>query len=125
MFNIQVKNALDEIGSSDGCRIMVDGTLPSGYDEYKVHIDMWAREALPSNRVLKILNNAKDWGKFEEAYFKELDTEKDLIIQMVVEKAKLGKVTLLHNSDDMKRNNAVALRDYLISREKILLKEAA
>jgi hypothetical protein len=32
---------------------------------------------------------------------------------------------LLHNSDNRERNNATAIRDYLISKEKELLKEEA
>jgi len=125
MFNIKVKHVLDEIGAGDGTRIMVDRKLPSGYDEWKLRIDMWAREALPSDGTLNNLCETQDWGGFEEAYFKELDIDKDYAIDAVVKKAILGPVTLLHNSKDRDRNLAVAMREYLISRERKLVGEQA
>lgn len=125
MFDIRIKHVLDERGPLDGYRIMVDKKVPSGYDEHKLHIDMWARDALPSNRALEVLQTTENWSLFEEVYFKELDTEKDLTILAVVEKARRGTVTLLYLSDDKEHNSAVAIKDYLISRERALLKEAA
>jgi len=124
MFDIRIKHVLDKIEPLDGHRIMVDKKVPSGYDEHKLHIDMWARDALPSGRATEIFQSTHNWGLFEEVYFKELEKEKDLAIQMIVEKARRGTVTLLHLSDNKNHNNAVALRDYLINREKVLLKEA-
>ncbi len=125
MFDIRVKHVLDEKGPLDGYRTMVDNKVPSGYDEHKLHIDMWSRDALPSNRALEILQTTGNWNLFEEVYFKELEKEKDLPIMAILEKAKHGTVTLLHNSDNSERNNAMAMRDYLISKEKELFKEAA
>jgi uncharacterized protein YeaO (DUF488 family) len=104
---------------------MVDKKVPSGYDEHKLHIDMWARDALPSNRALEILQTTENWSLFEEVYFKELDKEKDLPIHAVVDKARRGTVTLLYDSGNKEQNNATAIRDYLISNEDVLLKKAA
>ena len=122
MFDIRIKHVLDKIEPLDGQRIMVDKKVPTGYDEHKLHIEMWARDALPSDRVLEILQSTENWGLFEKVYFNELDKEKDLTIQAVVEKAKRGTVTLLYNSGNREQNNAVAMRDYLITHEKTLLK---
>ena len=124
MFDIRIKHVLDEIEPLDGHRIMVDKKVPSGFDEHKLHIDMWARDALPSERALEILQSTENWSLFEKVYFKELEKEKDLTIQAVVEKAKLGTVTLLYNYGNRDQNNAVAMRDYLITTEKVLIKEA-
>lgn len=125
--SIQIKNVLDPAEKEDGFRVMVDETLPDGIDEYKARIDMWPKEIVPSRRLSEFLsNNPKMWDTFEERYMKELDTDKDLWVNMIVDRAREGTVTLLYCNGTAGRNNAVVVRNYILaSREEFLLKMAA
>jgi uncharacterized protein YeaO (DUF488 family) len=123
---ILLKSVHDKIEALDGHRILVDEHLPSGLDEYKARIDMWPKEIAPSVRLKKILDEkTAKRGDFEKEYFKELDKEKELWVQMILDKAKVGTVTLLYTGDNPKGSNAALIRDYLVKNEDRLLKKAA
>src|SRR5512143_3737033 len=113
---ILIKNVAEPWDRRDGVRVMVDETLPSGMDEYKARVDMWPREIGPSNRLREFLEkNPAKWDEFEERYIKELDTEKDLWVNMILRKARIGTVTLLYSKGTPEHNNAVCVRDYIMA----------
>ena len=93
--NILIKSAAEPWDRRDGVRVMVDETLPSGMDEYKAHVDMWPREIGPSSRLREFLEkNPNKWDEFEGRYIKELDTDKDLWVNMLLRKSDRSHVVL-------------------------------
>ncbi|HEY8827510.1 MAG TPA: DUF488 family protein, partial [Jatrophihabitantaceae bacterium] len=54
------------------------------------------------------------WEEFRRCYFAELDADPQSW-QPLVQAAASGTATLLYSSRDQEHNNAVALRDYLLS----------
>lgn len=77
-------------------------------------IDLWLREVAPSNELRRWFNHEPEkWDEFRRRYFAEL-TDNAATARSVLEEASGSKVTLLFAAKDEGRNNAVALREYLI-----------
>jgi uncharacterized protein YeaO (DUF488 family) len=104
--------------SEDGIRILVDRLWPRGLSKEKVKIDLWLKDIAPSNELRKwFSHDPKKWIEFKKKYFKELNSQKDLV-DLIIQKSKRGNVTLLYGAKDEKFNNALALREYLETRER-------
>jgi len=55
------------------------------------------------------------WEAFKRRYFSELDAQPQAVARLLEEAAK-GRLTLLFSARDAEYNQAVALREYLLSR---------
>lgn len=113
---IKIKGIFDKRETSDGVRVLVDNWLPTGLDEYKVHADMWIRDLAPSARLDRYRDeHPGDWYGYENACIKEMDTEKDLSLNLILERAMFGTVTLLYSKGDEHHNNAICIRDCILA----------
>ncbi|QKQ99033.1 DUF488 domain-containing protein [Metallosphaera tengchongensis] len=110
---IKVKRVYESPSPDDGIRILVDRLWPRGLSKEKANVDIWLKEIAPSDELRRFFSHDPNkWEEFKAKYFGELKTNpalKELID--VVKKEKM--VTLLFSARDEKRNNAVALKQYL------------
>ncbi len=111
---IKIKRIYDVPTKDDGSRILVDRLWPRGLSKEKANVDLWLKEIAPSNELRKwYSHDPKKWTEFRKKYFKDLDTKRELVNQ-IVQKMKEGDVSLLYSSKEEKLNNAVALKEYVI-----------
>jgi uncharacterized protein YeaO (DUF488 family) len=78
-----------------------------------LHIDAWLKDVAPSTELRKwFAHDPAKWDEFRDRYFAELDANPDAWQPLQLD----VPVTLLFSFRDRDHNNAVALRDYLITR---------
>ncbi len=109
---IRIKRIYDAPSSNDGYRVLVDRLWPRGISKEKAGIDIWLKEAAPSDELRKWFNHEpQKWSVFKKKYFVELE-DKQEILGPIIEKHGKG-VTLLYGAKDQDHNNAAALKEYL------------
>jgi uncharacterized protein YeaO (DUF488 family) len=115
--SIRLKRAYEEPGGEDGFRILVDRLWPRGISKERARIGMWLKDIAPSNELRAWYHLAPDkWEEFEEKYFQELDGRPAAVDLLWKELEEQKKVTFVYSSKNEERNNAVALKDYLMKR---------
>lgn len=115
---IWLKRAYEEPSPQDGQRVLVDRFWPRGVGKEEARLDAWLRDVAPSDELRTWFGHDPDrWEEFKERYFAELD-ERPEAVRELAERAEAGRLTLVYGARDEKRNNAVALREYLESRSR-------
>ena len=110
---ISLKRAYETPSRSDGCRILVERLWPRGLSKHDARIDLWLKDAAPSNELRRWFNHDPDkWAEFKRRYFKELRTREESVAA-VLERLRAGRVTFVFASRGLRFNNAVALKDYV------------
>lgn len=109
---IRTKRIYDVPSRNDGYRALVDRLWPRGIKKEKAGIDLWLKDAAPSDELRKWFNHEpQKWGDFKKRYFAELEHKRG-ILKPIIEKLEEG-VTLLYSAKDREHNNALALKEYL------------
>jgi uncharacterized protein YeaO (DUF488 family) len=112
---IRVKMVYDEPSGDDGFRVLVDRFWPRGMKKVDVRVDLWLPDVAPSTALRKwFSHDPSKWEEFKRCYFVELDGKRE-VIKGLVEIARKGTLTLLFSARDVEHNQAVALREYLVS----------
>lgn len=115
MLEIQTKRVYAAPSPDDGCRLLVDRIWPRGLTKERVQATEWLPAAAPSTELRQWFgHNRERWEAFKERYFAELEARPE-IIQHLCTAARQGRVTLLFAAQDCECNQAVALREYLLS----------
>lgn len=110
---ISLKRVYDGPSPSDGCRILVDRLWPRGVSKEDARVDLWAREAAPSDELRGWFDHDPDrWEEFKRRYFRELQ-EREEALEPIRECLEAGPVTLVYASREKRFNNAVALKELL------------
>ena len=113
---IQVKRVYDPAESADGVRFLVDRLWPRGVKKESLAIRAWLKDVAPSNELRTWYHHdPAQWDKFCQRYFREL-RENSASWLPLLEAARRGAVTLLYSSHHTDRNNAVALKEFLIEK---------
>ena len=116
--DIRTKRVFEPTNPHDGFRILVDRVWPRGMTKELVRADLWLKDAAPSTALRKWFGHDRSkWGTFKSRYFLELDTKPEAV-ERSFDKAAKGRMTFLFSARDAERNQAVALREYLLSRFK-------
>ena len=121
---VAIKRVYDPPSEDDGMRILVDRLWPRGISKEKGRIDRWMKAVAPSDALRKQIHADPDhatslesWSGFVAAYGRELaDGEAADAAQELIELIQGGPVTLLYAAKGEERNNASALRDWLLPR---------
>jgi uncharacterized protein YeaO (DUF488 family) len=115
MSTIKIKRIYEKFEKSDGFRILVDKFWPRGIKKEEAAIYLWLKDIAPSNTLRKWFNHdPKKWLEFQKRYAIEL-ADKHALIDSIKKEAKQKTVTLLFSSKEMEHNNAVALRNFIVS----------
>ncbi len=110
---IRLKRVYEAPADDDGVRILVDRLWPRGISKQRASIDHWLRDAAPSAELRRWYKHEPGrWDEFKRRYFAELSSQ-EAVVQIIRESAARDAVTLLFAARDTKRNNAVALAEYL------------
>jgi uncharacterized protein YeaO (DUF488 family) len=114
MFAIKIKRVYEKVSKkNDGYRILIDRLWPRGLKKEEAHIDLWLKELAPSAELRTWFNHEPArWLEFKKHYFKEL-ASKQVLLNVIREKARAHPITLLYGAKDETHNNAVALQEYL------------
>lgn len=113
MSGMAVKHASELAVAADGMRVLVERRWPAGRRPDDVAIDLWLREAAPSETLRRwYARGTREWDDFVERYRDELSRRRD-IVRLLHELGRRGPVTLLHNTRDPDRNPATALKRIL------------
>jgi uncharacterized protein YeaO (DUF488 family) len=111
---IKLKRVYDPASRTDGERILVERLWPRGVSKARLHLNGWLKGVAPSTELRGWFgHDPAKWSRFRLKYFRELDAQPESW-KPIVSAAKRGRVTLLYSSRDTERNNAVALRQYLL-----------
>jgi uncharacterized protein YeaO (DUF488 family) len=111
---IEIKRIYDTPKAKDGFRVLVDRLWPRGMSKEKARIDLWLKDAAPSDGLRKWFNHEpQKWPEFKERYFRELDGRTE-VLKPILE-GHGTTVTLLYSAADVEYNNAVALKEYMES----------
>ena len=115
--NIKLKRAYEKPAAEDGTRILVDRLWPRGLTKDKAAIDHWFKEIAPSTTLRKWFAHDPDrWNDFRRRYIEELKRNA-LQLGEIRKLARHSPITLVYAAHDELHNDAVVLRDILLTRE--------
>ncbi len=115
---LRLKRVYEPPEPGDGRRILVDRLWPRGLSKAKAAIDLWPGDIGPSDELRKWFgHDPLKWTEFRKRYLRELAGKKELV-DLVLDEARQGTVTLLFGAADVDHNNAVALKAYLERRRR-------
>lgn len=113
---VRVRRAYDAQAPGDGARILVDRLWPRGLKKEALALDRWAKELAPSTPLREWFGHQPArWVRFCERYAAELREQPQTLTELR-NQARRGRVTLVYAAHDPLYNNAVALRQVLLSR---------
>lgn len=113
---IRIKRVYEAPAPADGLRVLVDRLWPRGVAKEAARIDHWLKEVAPSDELRRWFGHDPErWEGFRERYVEELDRNVEAVA-LLREWARGGTLTLVYGARDEEHNQAVALRDFLVSR---------
>ncbi len=113
--NVRIKRAYEAPSPEDGERILIDRLWPRGLKKEALQLTEWNKELSPSTELRHWFNHQHElWPEFRRRYAAELAQHADQF-NALRERARKGVITLVYSARDETVNNAVALRDYLLS----------
>jgi uncharacterized protein YeaO (DUF488 family) len=116
MMDIRTKRVYEPADPHDGFRVLVDRVWPRGMTKEQVGADLWLKDVAPGADLRKWFGHDHSrWETFRSRYFAELDAKPEAATRLLAE-ASRGRLTLLFSARDEEYNQAVALREYLMSR---------
>ena len=115
--NVWLKRAYGPTDASDGTRILVDRLWPRGMSKVDAALDQWMKEIAPSTQLRKWFGHDPGrWEEFRRRYCGELHQNTELLSQLR-SLARKGFVTLVYSAHDEVHNDAIVLRNVLLSRQ--------
>ena len=116
MKTIQLKRVYEDKSKDDGFRVLIDRLWPRGVSKEDAHFDEWMKELAPSTELRKWFDHKPErFEEFSKRYKKELAEQKELLDKLK-EHAKTKKVTLLFAAKDTEINNAVVIKEVLMTK---------
>jgi uncharacterized protein YeaO (DUF488 family) len=113
--NVGLKRAYDPPEASDGTRILVDRLWPRGVSKANAVIDAWNKDIAPSTLLRHWFDhNPARWQEFRRRYTEEIHRHRGQLDELRA-RAELGRITLVFAAHDKAHNNAIVLRDVLLS----------
>lgn len=114
---VRLKRAYDQASPRDGTRILVDRLWPRGITKDDAEIDYWAKELSPSTELRKWFgHDPARWQGFRRRHGSELDARPEELARLR-NLTKMGPITLVFAARDEAHNDAVVLREVLLSGE--------
>lgn len=111
--SFQIKRIYEEPSDGDGYRVLVDRLWPRGVSKERAQLDQWCKEIAPSTELRKWFDHdAHKFDEFDKRYKGEL-TDKEEIVNHLLEIASNQPVTLLYAAKDEEHNHALVLKELL------------
>jgi len=112
---IQTKRVYESPNVADGYRILVDRVWPRGMTKERVRVSLWLKSIAPSAELRTWFNHDPSrWKDFKKRYYVELGEHPDGVKELCDAIAR-GTITLIYSAKDHKHNQAIALREYLLT----------
>lgn len=109
-------HALRDGAPTVGARVLVDRLWPRGIAKAELALDLWAKDAAPSDALRRWFGHDPDrWEDFVRRYREELASRPEAVEDLLA-LCRKGPVTLIYAARDQAHNNAVVLRDVLAER---------
>lgn len=113
---VGLKRAYERPSPGDGMRVLVDRLWPRGLSKEELEVDLWLKDAAPSDALRRWYGHAPSrWESFAAKYRAELEKRPD-VLNLLDELRRRGRITLLYGARDAEHNNAVVLRGVLEER---------
>ena len=113
---IKLKRAYDPPADEDGARILVERLWPRGMTKADVALDHWLKDVAPSPALRSWFGHrAERWDEFSRRYRAEL-ADNGATVNALRHLCAGRTVTFVFGAKDTKRNGAVVLRRFLLSR---------
>ncbi len=110
---IHLSRVYDHEPHAAGKVYLVERLWPRGVRREEILLDGWLKDLAPSHELRQWFgHDPAKWDEFRRRYFAELDDNPQAWQPLVADP---GEVTLLYSSRDRDHNNAVALREYLLT----------
>ena len=115
---IHTKRIYDGIAPEDGFCILVDRIWPRGISKEKLGDAIWFKDIAPSTALRKeFKHDPTRWDEFKERYFSDLDSQPELVTEFRNLVNSKAVVTLLYSARDTDHNQAIALKEYLDTKQ--------
>lgn len=113
---IRIKRVFEAAAPEDGRCFLVDRLWPRCMSKAALKAEYWYREVAPSAALRKWFSHSPEkWPGFRKRYHTELNANPEAWAA-ILEAALHGEITLLYAARDPDHNNAVVLREYLLTR---------
>ena len=107
------KRIYEEVEKEDGFRVLSDRLWPRGMKKENAHIDLWAKEIAPSNKLRKSYHGKEiNFAEFSESYLKELD-ENSAVEDFLNQIKKHETITLMTSVKDITISEVPVLKSFL------------
>lgn len=114
---VRLKRAYEQPSPHDGTRILVDRLWPRGIRKDDAEIHHWAKELSPSTELRKWFgHDPARWEEFRRRYRSEIDARPEEV-ERLRNLSEKGPITLVFAAHDEVHNDAVVLREVLLSGE--------
>jgi uncharacterized protein YeaO (DUF488 family) len=116
---VQLKRAYEEAEERDGIRVLVDRLWPRGVSKDAAHLHAWMKDLGPSGELRTWFGHRPErWDGFQQRYQTELGTPlRQLLLRELASVAGDSTLTLVYGARDTRENEAVVIRDYLVSKQ--------
>jgi uncharacterized protein YeaO (DUF488 family) len=112
---VKLKRAYESPAADDGTRVLVDRLWPRGVKKTDAAIDHWAKVLAPSTELRKWFgHDPARWKEFRRRYSAEIGEHRDELNRLR-DLAQKGPVTLVYAAHDETHNDAVVLREILLT----------
>lgn len=113
---IRVKRVYDLLDQDDGPCFLVDRLWTRGMKKENLPMDGWLKEVAPSDALRHWFgHDPARWEEFCRRYHTELEGNGEAWLALL-DIARKQDITLLYSAHDPERNNAVALRAFLVKK---------
>ncbi|WP_310992735.1 DUF488 domain-containing protein [Aequorivita marina] len=113
--DIVIKRIYQDAAKRDGSRVLVDRIWPRGVSKADANLDQWMKEIAPSTDLRKWFDHKEErFKEFSTKYKKELQDKPELIKELK-SMAEEKRLSLLYGAKDEEHNQAVVLREFLLS----------
>jgi len=110
---VRIKRADHRPAPEDGIRVLVERQLPRGLSRAQAAIDLWLRDAAPSEALRRWYDHdLRRWDEFRRRYKAELRHRPE-ILHLLDDLRRRTPVTLLFGAPEDAHNSAVVLRECL------------
>ncbi len=115
---IGMKRIYEPVTAEVGYRVLVERLWPRGVSKGAAHLDAWEKGIAPSDSLRRWYgHDPRKWDEFQARYESELQApEARVILEILVERARQGAVTLLYASHAGEISNAAVLHRLLTQR---------